>query len=84
MSQKKQDRINAYNYILKKIREAGYFQYDRSYPKTNDYYLSLDDLDKLRNGLSDPDEQLVLTLKQLLKQVASEVEIDKNLVKPFQ
>ena len=84
MAYKKQGRIDAYSYILRKIREAGYFQYDRSYPRTNDYYLALDDLDKLRNGLSDPDEQLVLTLKKLLKHVASEAEINKFLVEPFQ
>ena len=83
MVHRKQDRINAYNYVQRKIREAGYFQYDMLYPTTNDYWLSLDDLVKLRNGLSDPSEALVLTLKKLLKHVASEAEINMFLVKPF-
>jgi len=46
-------------------------------------YVSLNDLVGLKDGLTDPPQQLVVALKKLLKSVASEVEIDEYLVKPF-
>ena len=83
MSQRKQARMDAYTYLLRKIREAGHLQYDMSYPESSDDYLSLDEMVKLREGLADPSEELVSASKKLLKSVAGETEINRYLITPF-
>jgi len=45
--------------------------------------ISLDELVGLKEGLSDPSQELVVALKKILRRVTSEAEIDKHLVKPF-
>ncbi|MFC2021226.1 hypothetical protein ACFLU1_05550 [Chloroflexota bacterium] len=83
MTQRKSHRVNAYIYLLGKIKELNLSKYDNSYPETSEDYILLDDLIKLRDGISDPSEELVSASKELLKMVASEKEIEKHLVTPF-
>ena len=43
----------------------------------------LGQIDELKEGITDPTVELVARVKKLLKHVASECEIDEQLVKPF-
>ena len=45
--------------------------------------VNLDDLDKLKRGIADPSIELVSILKKILRPVASDIEIEGSLVKPF-
>ena len=84
MTSRRESRKRAYHYI---ITQATKLNLDLS--RTSDKaaadanYISLNDLVGLKEGLTDPTQQLVGALKKLLKSVASEVEIDEYLVKPF-
>ncbi|MFC2022431.1 hypothetical protein ACFLTR_04420 [Chloroflexota bacterium] len=81
---RRESRKGAYHYI---ITQATKLNLDLS--RTSDKaaadanYISLDDLVGLKEGLTDPTPQLVVALKNLLKGITSEVEIDEYLVKPF-
>ena len=46
-------------------------------------YISLNDLEELKEGLSDPSQESANSLKRLFSHIAGEVEIDNYLVKPF-
>ena len=46
-------------------------------------YISLHDLLKLKEGLTDPSPKFVAALKKLLRHAVSEAEIDDYLVMPF-
>ena len=84
MTSRRESRKRAYHYI---ITQATKLNLDLS--RTSDKaaadanYISLNDLVGLKEGLTDPTQQLVVALKKLLKSVTSEVEIDEYLVKPF-
>ena len=84
MTSRRESRKRAYHYI---ITQGTKLNLDLS--RTSDKaaadanYISLNDLVGLKEGLTGPTQQLVVALKKLLKSVASEVEIDEYLVKPF-
>ena len=46
-------------------------------------YISLCDLEALKEGLSDPPHELVVKLKKIFRHLTSEAEVDDYLVKPF-
>ena len=46
-------------------------------------YISLEEIIKLKEGISDPSEMLVTQLKELFKHVSTEEDIYNNLIKPF-
>ena len=81
MTSRRESRKRAYYYI---ITQAAKFDVDLS--RTSDKavadanYISLNDLVGLKEGLADPTQQLVIALKELLKSVANEVEIDEYTV----
>jgi len=84
LTSRRESRKRAYHYI---ITQATKLNPDLS--RTSDKaavdvnYVSLNDLVELKEGLTDPTQQLVAALKKLLKSVVSEVEIDEYLAKPF-
>lgn len=45
--------------------------------------ISLEEISKLKDGLVDPSEALVIKLKLLFKGVVTEAEIDAQLIAPF-
>ena len=46
-------------------------------------YISLNDLIELKEGTSNPPQQLVTSLRRLLQGTTNEAEIDKYLAQPF-
>ena len=56
------------------------FSYDADHPST----IPLNELMLLKEGLADPSDELVTSLKQLLRGFVPEAEIDAHLVAPFQ
>jgi len=78
-------RKQAYQFVYEKIKELEtQFSYNiEKYSEGTDI-VYLADLDKLKRGVADPSGELVAILQKLLNRVASEGEIEENLVKPFQ
>ena len=79
-----ESRKRAYSYILKKAKEldlAGNYRHSKVANGID--YISLNNLIELKEGTSDPPLQLVTSLKNLLKGITNETEIDKYLVQPF-
>ena len=84
MLSKIKQRKQAYEFIYQKVEELetkGSYGIDESMEKTDIVYL--EDLDKLKKGIADPSYELVSILKKLLRPVASNIEIEGHLVKPF-
>ena len=75
----RQLRVTAYEYIKTQISKFP------ECPRNSDLsvIIPLDDIVSLKEGLADPSTELVASLKQLLKGVSTEVEIDAYLVAPF-
>lgn len=77
-------RKRAYNFIHSKLHEL-----DHNLGHNTSNYIdvasiiSLAEIDKLKRGYADPSAELVAALKDLLRPVAREREIENNLVKPF-
>ncbi len=46
-------------------------------------YIPLSDIEKVKEGIADPSEELVEMLKKFFHHIASEAEIEDHLVKPF-
>jgi hypothetical protein len=72
-------RQEAYNYILHKL---SLLQIDL----TSTNWLEIIEIDELRllkEGIADPSESLVAALKELLKGLVNNNEIDSYLVEPF-
>ena len=78
-------RKQAYQYIYEKVKELETgFSSKIDNRSEEAEIISLTDLDKLKRGIVDPTDELITVLKKLLRPVASEDEIEENLVKPFQ
>ena len=85
MTTRSENRKRAYQYIMRQSEKLNLTLHSDSYKTTTDVnYISLDDIVRLKKGLADPPPELVLALRNLLKGVASEAEIDEYLVRPFQ
>ena len=65
----------------KELEAKGNYGIDKYIEETDIVYL--EDLDKLKRGTADPSNELILILKKLLNPVASGIEIERCLVKPF-
>ena len=77
-------RKQAYSFIVKKtnkLKTSDYYRLDKK--GNDDNYISLSDLEGLKNGTSDPPPELVVSLKYILQGTTNETEIDKYLVQPF-
>ncbi len=84
MTSRRESRKRAYHYIITQATKLNLDLSrisDKAAADAN--YISLNDLVGLKEGLTDPTQQLVVALKEILKGVTSEVEIDEYLVKPF-
>jgi hypothetical protein len=72
-------RKEAYQYILHRLStlhaDMTRSEWDQSIP--------LDELRLLKEGLADPSDALVSVLKDLLKGMVNDIEIDSHLVEPF-
>ncbi len=84
MTSRRESRERAYHYIITQATKLN-LDLSRTSDKaaTDANYISLNDLVGLKEGHTDPTQQLVVALKKLLVSIASEVEIDEYLVKPF-
>ncbi len=84
MLSRRQKRQQAYSYILNQTKKINW-NFERSFKNSiNDVgYISLADIQELKEGLSNPSPELVATLKILFRRVASQDEIDNHLIKPF-
>jgi len=73
-------RKEAYRYILERLSKLpiDFHNADRSLS------IPLSELRLLKEGISDPSAALVASLKQLLKGMVTEAEIDAYLVTPFE
>jgi len=77
-------RKKAYQYIYNKLQESGNnLSYNPVKLINATNVISLAELDKLRQGIADPSEELIVALKTLLHHVDSEGELEEYLVKPF-
>ena len=84
MTSRRESQKRAYHYIITQATKLNLDLSrisDKAAADAN--YISLNDLVGLKEGLADPNQQLVVALKNLFKGVASEVEIDEYLVTPF-
>lgn len=84
MLSKIKQRQEAYEFISQKAEELktkGSYRINDHVEKTDIVYL--EDLDKLKRGISDPSNELVSILKKILRPVASDIEIEGHLIKPF-
>ena len=84
MTSPREKRRKAYEYILNQTKKLNLGLLHRS-DKTiaNISYIPLSDIEKVKEGIADPSEELVEVLKKLFRHIASEVEIEDHLVKPF-
>ncbi|MFC2073173.1 hypothetical protein ACFLUU_10885 [Chloroflexota bacterium] len=81
---RRESRKRAYHYIITQATKLNLDLSSTSEKAAADAnYIFLNYLVGLKEGLTDPTQQLVGALKKLLKSVASEVEIDEYLVKTF-
>jgi len=77
-------RKKAYHYIYKKLHESGHRpSYNTAKLPDVNIVIPLAEIDKLREGITDPSEELITALKTLLRHTTSESEIEEILVKPF-
>ena len=84
MTDQWENRKRAYRYIVEKSRQQNLelrYNSDRRVADVN--YVSLDDLKRLKEGLSNPSQELVSTLKKLFSHIASEHETDEYQFTPF-
>ena len=72
-------RKEAYRYIRERLSKLPVGSRDAD----NGLSIPLDELTQLKEGVADPSEVLVATLKQLFRGTVTEDEIDAHLVKPF-
>lgn len=84
MTSQREKRRKAYEYILnqtKKLNLELLYKSDKTI--ANISYIPLSDIEKVKEGIADPSEELVEVLKKLFHHIASEAEIEDHLVKPF-
>ena len=80
-----ENRQKAYQYIVELSKILNLDLEHRLDKTINEIdYISLNDLKNLKEGLSDPSQELVSALKKLCSHIASENEINERLVTPFQ
>ena len=84
MTTRGESRKIAYEYIVKQSKKLNLKLSLTSVEVLKDINISLNELIRLKEGLDDPSPELVQALKKLLLGVATVVEIDKYLVRPFQ
>ena len=84
MTTRGESRKIAYQYIVKQSKKLNLKLSLTSDEILKDINISLNELIRLKEGLDDPSPELVQALKKLLLGVATVVEIDKYLVRPFQ
>ena len=85
MINRRKSRKSAYRYIMGQAKKAARDlspKSDRTIAGVN--YLSLDDILRLKEGISDKSQNLVAILEKLLCHIASEAKIDDYLVTPLQ
>ena len=84
MTSQREKRRKAYEYILNQTKKLNLEPLHKS-DKTiaNISYIPLSDIEKVKEGIADPSEELVEMLKKLFHHIASEAEIEGHLVKPF-
>ena len=79
-----ENRTRAYRYIVEQAKKINWDLTPTSDRTVADNCnISLDELVGLKEGFSDPSQEVVVALKKILRRVTSEAEIDKYLVKPF-
>ena len=84
MTTRGESRKIAYQYIVKQSKKLNLKLSLTSDEVLKDINISLNELIRLKEGLDDPSPELVQALKKLLLGVATVVEIDEYLVRPFQ
>lgn len=84
MTTRGESRKIAYQYIVEQSKKPNLKLSLTSDEVLKDINISLNELIRLKEGLDDPSPELVQALKKLLLGVATVVEIDKYLVRPFQ
>lgn len=84
MRDRRRSQTRAYHFIIEKAQKVNQ-NLNRKLGKRLESinYISLDDLLRLKERLTDPSPELVAALKKLLRHVVSEAEIDDYLVIPF-
>ena len=84
MTSQREKRRKAYEYILNQTKKLN-LELLHKLDKTiaNISYIPLSDIEKVKEGIADPSEELVEMLKKLFHHIASEAEIEDHLVKPF-
>ena len=83
MKNRVESRIEAYYYVVEKVKNLVIGKNQINKTANNFDYTSLTDLLGLKEGTSDPSPQLIANLKDLLKGIVDESEIDQYLVQPF-
>ncbi len=84
MTGRRESRKRAYHYIVTQAQKLNInFNYRSDKTITDINYIAPNDLEGLKEGIADPPQKLVAALRKLLKYVASEAEIEENLIKPF-
>ena len=84
LTSQREKRRKAYEYILNQTKKLN-LEFSHKSDKTiaNISYIPLSDIEKVKEGIADPSEELVEVLKKLFRHIASEAEIEDHLVKPF-
>ena len=83
MPGRRESRKRAYRYIMEQVKKLRWdLNYNLGKTTADVNYVSLSDLEGLKEGIADPSHELVVTLEKLLSHVASEAEIDNYLVTP--
>ena len=84
MTSQREKRRKAYEYILSQTKKLNLELLHKS-DKTiaNISYIPLSDIEKVKEGIADPFEELAEALKKLFRPIASEAEIEDHLIKPF-
>ena len=84
MTSRRDKHKQAYQFIYEKLHESDLsLSYNTVKSLDATSVTSLGKIDKLKNGYTDPSEELAAALKTLLKHVTSEGEIEEFPVKPF-
>ena len=78
------NRKRAYHYIAENVREMNWNPPINSDKRLADILdISIDELNSLKEGTSDPSDKLVITFKDLASLIISDTEIESYLVEPF-
>ena len=78
-------RKRAYQYVVEQAKRLMWsppIDSDKRLAETLD--IPIDELDSLKEGMSDPSAKLVTAFKSLVSPMVSETEVDSYLVKPFE